>query len=444
MNRWLVTLLVVLALVILVSPGIIGRLAEQNIEDNIQWAESEGTSVNITTERFDRGWFTSEGQHRVVLEGGAFRDAVDQYAAASGNADLPSLIIDTRIDHGLVPVTSLSRESGSLAPGLASTLSTFQLDPGNGEPIALPGTLFSEVSLSGASDSRFTLETGSFEHEEVMVNWEGADVSVYSDRSSGEISVHGTIEPFRLTGDDGDARFGSIRIDADQVRTDYGFNVGPAAFNISEITINDNGQQLAFGGMDVEGDSAVENGRFSGGGTVSIGTFGVPGFGDVSMDMDLSMNRFQAEPLGAIIASMREAQSAPDPDLAMQMLLPTIEGDLQALVTAGAEFRLDQLDITLPQGMVQAQIVVEIAETDSSANFSWPGVLLAMTANVDLRVPAALFDLAAMMNPQAGSLIAMGILQQEGDDYVMKAEYAQGLVNVNGAPMPIPIPGLSP
>jgi uncharacterized protein YdgA (DUF945 family) len=444
MNRWLVVLLVVLALVILVSPGIIGRLAEQNIEDNIEWAESEGTGVNITTERFDRGWFTSEGQHRVVLEGGPFRDAIDKYAAATGNADLPSLIIDTRIDHGLVPVTSLSRDSGSLAPGLASTLSTFQLDPGNGELVALPGTLFSEVSLSGASDSRFTLETGSFEHEEVMVNWEGADVSVYSDRSSGEISVHGTIEPFRLTGDDGDAHFGNIRIDADQMRTDYGFNVGPAAFNISEITINDNGQQLAFGGMDVEGDSSVENGRFSGGGTVSIGTFGVPGFGDVSMDMDISMDRFQAEPLGAIIASMREAQSAPDPDLAMQMLLPTIEGDLQALLTAGAEFRLDKLDITLPQGTVQAQIVVDIAATDSSANFSWPGVLLAMTANVDLRVPAALFDLAAMMNPQAGSLIAMGILQQEGDDYVMQAEYAQGLVNVNGAPMPIPIPGLSP
>jgi hypothetical protein len=49
-----------------------------------------------------------------------------------------------------------------------------------------------------------------------------------------------------------------------------------------------------------------------------------------------------------------------------------------------------------------------------------------------------------MMNPQAGSLIAMGILQQEGEDYVMKAEYAQGLVSVNGAPMPIPIPGLTP
>ena len=124
----------------------------------------------------------------------------------------------------------------------------------------------------------------------------------------------------------------------------------------------------------------------------------------------------------------------------MQLLLPTIEDELQAMMTAGMEFRFDQLDITLPQGTVQTSIVLDVAETDASGDFSWPAVLLATTANIDLRVPAELFDLATMMNPQAGSLIAMGILQQEGEDYVMKAEYAQGLVSVNGAPMPIPIP----
>jgi uncharacterized protein YdgA (DUF945 family) len=132
MNRWLVALLVLLAVVILVSPGIIGRLAEQNMEEGIEWAESESPGVAITTEAFDRGWFTSEGQHRVVLEGGQFQDATERYAAATGNPELPSLIIDTRIDHGLLPLSSLTRDSGSLVPGLASTISTFQLDPGNG------------------------------------------------------------------------------------------------------------------------------------------------------------------------------------------------------------------------------------------------------------------------------------------------------------------------
>ena len=34
----------------------------------------------------------------------------------------------------------------------------------------------------------------------------------------------------------------------------------------------------------------------------------------------------------------------------------------------------------------------------------------------------------------------MGFLKKNGDDYEMAAEYRKGLLTVNGAPMPIPIP----
>jgi len=435
-------LLVLLALIILVSPGIIGRLAEQNMEENIQWAESESPGMHITTEAYERGWFTSEGQHRVVLQGGQFRDASEKYAAATGNSELPSLIINTRFDHGLVPLTSLSRDAGSVSPGLASTLSTFQLDPGNGQLVVLPGTLYSNVSLTGASDSHLLVETGSYEHEDLLVNWDGADLKIYSDRSSGEISVHGAIEPLTITADDGHVSIGSIRIDADQVRTDYGFNVGPADFTVGTVTLEDDGQKFVFGGMDVKMNSAIEADRVNSTGTVTISDVAIPGFGEVSMAMDTSMNRFHAESFGAIVKAFRDAQAEDDPELAMQMLMPEIEDDLQTLAASGGELRFDQFDITLPQGTVATKIAVEVAELDAGANFSWPSVLLGMTASIDVSVPTELFDLATMMNPQAGSLLAMGILQKEGENYVMKAEYAQGLVTVNGAPMPIPIPGL--
>jgi hypothetical protein len=36
----------------------------------------------------------------------------------------------------------------------------------------------------------------------------------------------------------------------------------------------------------------------------------------------------------------------------------------------------------------------------------------------------------------------LGLFQRDDDEYVMNAEYAQGLLNVNGAPMPIPMPGM--
>jgi hypothetical protein len=35
----------------------------------------------------------------------------------------------------------------------------------------------------------------------------------------------------------------------------------------------------------------------------------------------------------------------------------------------------------------------------------------------------------------------MGLLRKDGDAYEMQAEFAQGLLTVNGAPFPIPVQG---
>ena len=228
MKRWLVVLLIVLALIILVSPGIVGRLAEKNIEDGITWTETESPGVTITTETFERGWFTSEGRHHVVLEGGQFREASEKYAAATGNANLPSLIIDTRVDHGLLPVTSLSRDEGSLAPGLASTVSSFKVDPGNGEPVEVPGALYSNVGLSGASDSHLLLEPGSYSHDGASMQWQGADLMIRADPAARGRAVEGTVDAIALKGAGIDAGFESLSITADQSATNYGFNIGSA------------------------------------------------------------------------------------------------------------------------------------------------------------------------------------------------------------------------
>jgi uncharacterized protein YdgA (DUF945 family) len=164
--------------------------------------------------------------------------------------------------------------------------------------------------------------------------------------------------------------------------------------------------------------------------------------GDMNFAMDLSVNRLDAEATAVVARAFQEAQGSADPEAAMAEMFPRIEADLQKIIAAGAEIRLDQLDITLPQGKLSTKLAVEVPEGAVPADFSWSSVLLAMTASADIRMPAELFDYVSMMNPQAGSLVAMGILISDGDDVVMNAEYAQGLLNVNGAPMPIPMPGM--
>ena len=442
MKRWIVAVLVLLAVIVLISPGIIGSIAEKSIEENIDWADEENPSVSVETESFERGWFTSEGRHRVVFAEGALRDATDLYAAFNSNPDLPSLIIDTRIDHGLLPVTSLSREAGTLAPGLASTMSTFQVDAGDGNLTPLPGTLFSKVGVSGSTRSRFLLEPGSFEDDALRAEWQGADLDFATNPATGSLSISGESSPFSVAQGGETISIGEIKIELEQERSDYGINIGDIDLQMGSVSVSSPEAPFSMAGMTLTGENDIEDGRMNGSSTFAMEAMAVPNFGEMHMDMDLSIDGLDAASLGAIATAIQEAQSSPDPDMAMQSLYPTIEADVEKLVAAGGELTLERFDFTLPQGRVEMKVDLRLSEMDDAAGFSWSTVLLGMTADFYMRMPEELYEFAQMMNPQAESLVAMGLLKKDGGFYVMDAEYAQGLLNIHGAPMPVPMPGM--
>ena len=441
MKRWLVILVVILALVILISPGIVGRLAEENIADSIAWTESDSPGLTIETETFKRGWFTSEGRHRVDFEEGQFQQASEIFAAATGSDSLPSLIIDTRLDHGLLPVTSLSRDQGSLAPGLASTVSTFQIDRGDGDVIEIPGALYSNVGLAGASDARLLLDPAKFDLDGAVIEWQGADLNVHTDSGARKRSVEGAVQSISLAAEGINAGIESFAIDADQSATPYGFNLGSADITLTDLVFGADDTAISIDSVAVKANTEIEDERVSGSTMLSVNTLTGP-TGDVHIDLQMSFSDFDAASLGVISAALREAQGAADPQTALMGVFPAIESEVQTLLQKGVEFNVDQLEVSLPQGVLITSMAIDVPETDPSDNFSWPGVILSMTASIDVRIPVALFDMVAMMSPEASSLVAMGILQKDGTDYVMDADYAKGLVNVNGAPMPLPIPGL--
>lgn len=442
MNRWLVAVLVLLAVVILVSPGIVGKIAEENMEQGLEMVESGNPGVDITTESFDRGWFSSAGRHRLEFDDADTRELVAGLMPGAAGPNPPALIITTRIDHGLVPVTSLARDAGTLMPGLASAVSTFEIDPGNGEAIALPGRLFSNVGLNGASRSRFLLEPGSFEQGGAELSWQGSDLDIYTDPSSGDLAVAGRIEPFAY--DDGETAltFGAISIDVDQAMSDYGFNVGPGEFDMAGMTVREAGQTFTIGRMFAKGDSEISDTRLNASATFEMSDIEVPDFGNVAIAIDVDMTGIDAATLGRVTRAIREASADADPETALQNLFPSLQPDLQTLVASGAGLRIGRFEFTVPQGTLESTLEVDIGETADGAAFSWPAVLLATDATVNLRIPAALYDFAAAMNPQTSSLLAMGIIRREGEWYLMDAEYADGVVTVNGAPMPVPLDAL--
>jgi len=442
-NRWFVAALITLALIFLVSPGIVGRLAEKSVVENLNFAASESDEIVVTTESFERGWFTSEGRHRIEARNATLRSLLQ---GTSGDyTQPPSLLIDTHIDHGLLPISSMSRDAGSLKPALASTVSTIKLDPGNGELIDIPGKIYSEVGLTGETAVRFVLDAGSTQIADKLLELQGADITVLVNPANGAISVEGTVQPWSLRYEREGGVFsrievGSVEIEGNHQIGKHGFAVGSILLEIGGVDV-DNGLVRPFGfqSLSLDANREIDGDRVNAAWTLDISGVSSPGSGEIDLSMDVVLNRLDAASAYKVAQVLQDAQSSADPQAALADMYPLIEADLQKLLTAGLEVRFDKFDVTLPNGELTTKFRFNLPPSDPDSDFSWPALLLALDASADLRLPVELYEMAEMMSPDVRMLVAMGILKKDDDYYEMRAEYAKGLVTVNGAPMPIPL-----
>jgi len=411
--------------------------------ENLNFAASESDEIVVTTESFERGWFTSEGRHRIEARNATLRSLLQ---GTSGDyTQPPSLLIDTHIDHGLLPISSMSRDAGSLKPALASTVSTIKLDPGNGELIDIPGKIYSEVGLTGETALRFVLDSGSRQIADKLLELQGADITVLMNPANGAISVKGTVQPWSLRYEREGGLFsrievGSIEIEGNHQIGKHGFAVGSILLEIGGVDV-DNGLVRPFGfqSLSLDANREIDGDRVNAAWTLDISGVSSPGSGEIDLSMDVVLNRLDAASAYKVAQVLQDAQSSADPQAALADMYPLIEADLQKLLTAGLEVRFDKFDVTLPNGELTTKFRFNLPPSDPDSNFSWPALLLALDASADLRLPVELYEMAEMMSPDVRMLVAMGILKKDDDYYEMRAEYAKGLVTVNGAPMPIPL-----
>ena len=434
MKKGIVALLVLLAIIVLVSPALIGRLAEKQVDENLNWAAAESGELVVTSTGFDRGWFSSEGQHRVEIRGGRLQTALSNVA---GDSELPVLVIDTHLDHGLVPVTSMTREKGSLAPGLGSAISTLSFEMPDGETVALPGTIFSKVALDGELQSSYVLDKGSYEQDGTSASWDDSVIDVTTDPSTGDVSFEGKVGTLSIEDDNSVVSIGNVAFSGNQAPTQFGFGVGDMSLELDTVSIATN--DMPAGGLkrlSVDATSRIDGSDISGHTKLVLEGQSIPQFGEVSVIADVTVEGADAEALGALQRSLEAMSGGGDP----QVMLAGVEPDLKRLLAAGLELRFDQFDIALPMGTVMTRMDFKVAEEDPDT-FDWSSLLLGTEASANVTVPEALVDMAIQMTPQASAVVGMGFLQKNGDVYEMEAEYAKGLLTINGAPMPIPMGG---
>ena len=437
MKKGFVALLIGLAIIILLSPGIVGRLAEQSMDENLDWAATESQEVVVTSQGFDRGWFSSEGQHRIELREGELRNTFLALVGDIDSRELPVLIIDTRLDHGLVPLSSMSRDKGTLVPGLGSAVSTLRLEFESGDQIDVPGTIYSEVGLTGNLRSNYVLGTGSFDLHGETANWGDTDIIVTTNPGNGNIRFRGSIDSLSLTSSLEEVDVGKIVFSANQQQSRFGFAVGDLGLDIQSIDIAGAAEPVSFGRFNLGIKSALDGDRASLQMSVRLDDMPFADLGSAGIAMDVKLIDVDGAAVGNITDALDEMQGGGSQDDFMFV----VQDDLQRLLAAGFELHFDRLDASLPQGPVTSNMHISVAESDPDS-LVWTSALLATDATIELSLPAELVDLMISIDPQFRAAIAMGYLKKNGGFYEMEAAFQKGLLTVNGAPIPLPFPGL--
>ena len=435
MKKGIIVLLVALALIVLISPGLIGRMAEKSVDDNLNWAAQESGGLTVTSENFNRGWFSSQGQHRVEVKDDNLKLMLGSVTGSDDLGELPVLIIDTRLDHGLIPVSSMTRDKGSLAPGLGNAVSTLSIELPDGKRIDLPGNVYSKVAISGELQSNYVLPAGSIEDDGGTVTWDESDIDITTNPRNGTVTAAGRIGKLSIKDGQDHVELNGLNFNASQVPTKYGFSTGHMHMELGSLAATTSG--ISSGGikhMKLDAKTELRNGQLHGRTQLEIDSEDIPQFGEVSLVADVILAGADAAAVGAIQAALEAQGPNPDPE----QMMAIVGDDLKRLLAAGVELRLDRLDVTLPMGTVKSKIDLKVKQ-DDAATFEWTSLLLTTEASADISIPQELLDMAMQVNPEIGAAVGMGFLKLKGDVYEMQAEYAKGLLTLNGAPMPIPL-----
>lgn len=420
MKRWFVAVLLLAAVVLLLSPGLIGLITERQVETHLQKTASAG-SGQATTERFERHWFASEGLHRVPLDSPQLRELI-QLLVPSAPPLLPpaTLLIETEMQHGLLP-------AGSFVPALATGKSRVYVDSG-GQRVELPGEISSRLSLDGGLTLRYPLPAGARQLDGHPVTLEGGELMLSSDATGRSFALELQLDDAAVDDDGERIHAGSVDLRLGGNATAYGFPVGETSLQITDLTVVSPRTPLSIPTLILDLRSGLEGERLNASFDTRTAYASADGE-EFVLALRSGLSGLQADRLGSVVRRIRQG-TVVGGDGALH---PYFDADLRSLLSAGGQFAISELQLHTPQGLVSGEL--ELSLPAAANDRAWPGLLLQAVGAAELSVPRDVVAIAATDNLQ--TLLAMGFLIPDGDYYRMNLQLESGRLTVNGAPLPL-------
>lgn len=445
----IILLVVVLVVVIVGTPGVIGGVAESALEENLNWSAKAASDEGLTvvTESYESGWFTSTSRHRVQVD----RESIEAVFTELGIpiADtvdldaLPTLLIDTRVDHGLVPVGSLMGGDGRLSPGLGIATSTLTL-VNQGETLALPGTVESHIGFGGTINSSYTVEKGEHEFDGGSIGrWEKSIVEFGTNPSTGKVSINARgggaeFEDNAFM----NASVGPWSLVTNQAPTPYGpVADGDIRFDLESVATADpmSGQTFNMGPIMLESENRLNGDVFDSEARFEMSMNDLPHVGSMQLVLDMAAYGMDGEATGNISQGMQALNNRMEA-VTPQELLGVFTGELEGLFRRGFSVEFREIDVRFENGGLDGRLNLS-APPFEDGDFHWTSGVQSMQGDAFFSVPGPLMELALQASNEMNLLIAMGVLKRNAEgDYELNAAYEQGVVTMNGQPMALPLP----
>ena len=389
------TLIVAIVAMVLLAPGLVGSFAEQALSEHVELARRETQGITIRSEHHERRWFRSQSRQRVEIIDPELEARFRELLNLDADAQTPNLLIDTRIDHGPIPFTSLAHEHGSLAPGLARSVSSLSLDRGDADSMPLSARMTGALDFGGTFAAVLRIEAGATPVEDPI---------------DGNAASWSTID----------------------LRFDVGASGGGFELSIDSLQAEDASGRYALGPIAIAGSAEASGGRVDMRFRASLHIDEAPGVDASRIAVEAGLDGVD----GARLARLRDVVAAMASEADDAAAMAAMEREILAVLAAGLEFRLDRLDIEVPRGRTETRLSLTMASSDA-VDYDWSSALEAMVCDAELSVAEAAVEAAMQTNDSIVAAVGTGFLKKDGEVYRMRVKCSNGLMTVNGAPLPL-------
>ncbi len=440
MKKILVAVLVIIALVLLVLPGAVGVVAEnqfRKVSGNVQEV-LPGLTWQVTD--YQRGWFKSRAQYRLRVDPASLAQLLAEEETEFGQPF--TLRNSAAIYHGPFFTAALLNERVPLSPALAHSIDSLEFVDASGTATVLPGAVSTRLGLTGRHRNLIDIQPVTIPIEEDgkvgRSDWAGMRMLTHFNSALDDFRFDGKIGKFELNMPQFQLDMSAMDFEGEQQLTEYGFWSGRQTGHFGGLRIDvPDRAGIALGPMTWDGHISVAGAAVEEDVVFEMERLEIAGWQGGPLVLSARIGGLNAPALGELLHSLQLIAGHQEPGEEAQA---EILAAVQALLASGPDMHLRELRFGTPDGDLLFTAHVVFPESDPHG---LGALILGLDATASLRLPTALVDRLAALNPDAHAqlqgLQAAGLLLLNDDHLSLDAALKGGLLTINGQPLPLPM-----